>query len=62
MTSYFYRESGTRNKAHYWDGSDTLCRMWTTGGMNQRRKWIVSNAPHGHPLCTRCINVTRLMK
>lgn len=58
---YLFRGHGTRNSAHYWNGKDTLCRLWSTGGMNPRRKWIVAPDPQGHPICTMCINVTKLV-
>lgn len=58
---YLIRANGRKNSAHYWTGNDTLCRLWSTGGMNQRRKWLVKRDTEGHPICTMCINVTRLM-
>lgn len=52
---FLIRASGTRNKAHYWDGKDTACKWWSTGRMNQNRKWEVKNAICGHPMCTACL-------
>jgi hypothetical protein len=39
--------------AHIWLGSDTACRMASTGGLNRRKYEIVSAAPR-LPICTMC--------
>lgn len=53
---FLIRSSGVKNKAHYWDGKDTACKMWLNGGMNHGRKWDVLPNANGHPICTMCIN------
>lgn len=55
-TKYLIRVKGKKKSAHYWDGTDTLCHLWSTGGMNQRKGWRVYDEPGEHPLCTMCIN------
>jgi hypothetical protein len=51
---FLIRDKGTKNSAHYWDGNDTACRMWSTGGMNKDRKWSVHADPGSHPICSMC--------
>ena len=41
--------------AHLWDGSDTLCRMFSTGGINAV-KYELSGDAKGRPICTMCRN------
>ena len=53
---YLIKESGTIKSAHYWNGIDTACRMWSTGGLNQNKKWSVFPDAQGHPVCTMCLN------
>lgn len=55
---YLIRDQGTKNSAHFWIGTDTACKMWTTGGMNQRRKWSVHSDPGTHPICQMCLNIS----
>jgi hypothetical protein len=47
--------------AHLWDGLDTLCRMWSTGGMGGmskgKKKFQVSKDHGGRRICTMCANV-----
>lgn len=38
--------------AHLWDGEDTVCRMYSTGGLNKRHYKIVY--PNELPVCTMC--------
>lgn len=42
--------------AHCWDGSDTLCRMWSTGGMNRGGDWRVTHSAEGRRICQMCVN------
>jgi hypothetical protein len=51
---YLIRNSGSKNRAHYWIEGDTACKMWSTGGMNHRRPYRVSDDPDGHPICWLC--------
>ena len=49
---YLIRASGKKNKAHFWDGKDTACRLWSTGGMNKNRKWDVCENTNYHAIFT----------
>jgi hypothetical protein len=38
---YLYNELKPMGKYHLWNGSDTSCRMWSTGGLKQSRPgWV----------------------
>lgn len=56
MTMQFlYNELKAKAKYHHWDGRDTACRMWSTGGINQARAgWIVVDVPPARALCHMC--------
>ena len=45
-------------KAHYWNGSNSFCKMYSTGGM-RKSKYIVTDSKHGLPICTMCDNNIR---
>lgn len=51
---YLIRDKGIQNSAHLWDGENTLCKMWLTGGMNQRKKWSLHQFAGMHPICHMC--------
>jgi hypothetical protein len=51
---YFFRKFGTKNSAHYWTGDDTVCKLWSSGGMNKNRPYGIFDDPQGHPLCAMC--------
>lgn len=40
--------------AHVWDGTDTLCRMWSTGGMYRGGDWRITHTAEGRRICTMC--------
>lgn len=45
---------------HIWDGSDTRCRMWSTGGLKMGDKFRFSkNKMEGIPMCTMCRTAAR---
>lgn len=57
--AYLVRNAGRRAKrsrAHLWDGSDTLCRMWSTGGI-KRTSYRVFSEQDGHEICRMCQHV-----
>jgi hypothetical protein len=54
-TLYLIRKRGTPQAAHIWDGSDTLCRMWSTGGLKQEN-FEVHDSPQGRNVCAMCRN------
>jgi hypothetical protein len=37
VQAWLIRSKGKKQKAHVWTGTDTLCRMWSTGGMKPTR-------------------------
>lgn len=55
QTEYLIRDKGNVKAAHIWNGSDTLCRMWSTGGMN--KSYGIYKTPEGHEICQMCKNV-----
>lgn len=56
---FLIRSNKKTGSAHFWNGHDTACKMWSTGGMNQRRKWSVLADAGSRPICTMCANVQR---
>jgi thiamine biosynthesis protein ThiC len=44
--------------AHTWTGYDTVCRLYSTGGMNKKRYEVVSKSDL--PLCTMCGNKAKI--
>jgi hypothetical protein len=47
---------GLKARAHLWDGADTVCRMWSTGGL-AKRKYSVQAQVLGLPVCSMCVSV-----
>ncbi len=42
---------------HFWDGSETGCNMWRTGGIKKKDKYIVcSSVPGVKVICSMCKN------
>ena len=41
-------------KAHIWTGSDTYCRMYSTGGISKNSKFEVYDTAMGRPVCALC--------
>lgn len=56
---FLIRDNKQKVSAHHWDGHDTACKMWSTGGMNKDHKWSVHAGPGNHSICTMCANVHR---
>lgn len=55
--TWLIRKSGNSQKAHWWGGEDTACRMWSTGGMSKNKEYLVSDERLGKDICTMCANV-----
>ncbi len=53
---YLIRKTGERQKAHFRADNDTLCRMWSTGGLIQQRYQIQETA-QGRDICHMCAQV-----
>lgn len=46
-----------KQKAHLWNGIDTFCRMWSTGGLNTKKgDFILSSTACGKEVCSLCKN------
>jgi hypothetical protein len=55
---YLFNVRKPRAKAHFWNGTDTACRLWSTGGIDQQRPgWKVMDRSHGRLICHMCIAV-----
>jgi hypothetical protein len=57
---YLLNPKKNKSAAHYWDGRDTFCRLFSTGGLT-KRKQEVFNDPMGKPICLMCQNVQQRM-
>lgn len=55
---YLIRLKKGKARAHLWNGSDTVCRMWSTGGLRARRQFLVCDTPEGRKICHMCQAVT----
>jgi hypothetical protein len=53
-----WKRKGWKTCAHLWDGADTVCRMWSTGGVS-KHKSSVQDSDMGLPICSMCSNVWR---
>jgi hypothetical protein len=47
-----------KKKAHVWVDDDSACRMWSTGGIQNRRDWTVVEMHAGRAICQTCKSVT----
>jgi len=50
---YLIRKTGAKVKAHIWQGSDTACRMASTGGLKRSRFEIRTDRGE-HEICQMC--------
>lgn len=56
--TYLFNERKKRSSAHLWDGQDTACRMWSTGGMsNTKPGYVTASGLEGRLLCHMCQTV-----
>jgi hypothetical protein len=46
-----------KSSAHLWTGSNTVCKLYGTGGMNKSRQ-MLSTTTRGKPICTMCLSVS----
>lgn len=55
-TRYLIRRGSKKAAAHIWNGSDTSCRMASTGDLGRavNTKYSVTTTPRGHEICTMC--------
>jgi hypothetical protein len=54
---YLIRKNGTKQKAHVWLGGDTVCRMWSTGGL-KRDRFEVRDDRGEREICHMCKSVS----
>jgi len=54
---YLIRKKGKNKAAHIWTGQDTVCRMWSTGGIDKRRAYDVFDESKGLRICHMCDQV-----
>jgi len=54
MAQYLVRKTKV-SKYHLWDGKDTLCTMYSTGGLLPDKYKLVPDIPSA-PVCTMCAN------
>ncbi len=52
VQQFFMAKSG--NVAHIWDGADTFCTMWSTGGLKVNRGYSVKSQLLGRRICQQC--------
>lgn len=50
-----------KSSAHLWNGVDTVCRLYSTGGMSKKKKQVTTTA-HGRPICSLCLSVNSKRK
>lgn len=48
----------TKNKIHLWNGRDSFCSMWSTGGLKQDRH-ILTLIPPADVFCSHCVDQYR---
>lgn len=48
----------TKNKMHIWNGQDSYCTMWSTGGLKQDRH-ILTDTPPADVFCSNCVDQYR---
>lgn len=56
---YFYNTNSRRDLAHIWTGTDTACRMWSSGGIGSRSGWSVHAESAGKRICHQCSMASR---
>lgn len=52
-----YSKESKAKKAHLWNGLDTFCNMWSTGGLGY--KYDLFNTDLNREICTMCFNKKR---
>lgn len=55
QVGFVYKRSRIQsNTLHIWDGRDTACRMWSTGGL-VKRKYVFTISREGRKTCKNCV-------
>lgn len=60
--SYLIRNKSSKTRAHIWDGLDTKCRMWSTGGLISKKGYYISESREGREVCFMCQAKAGLIK
>ena len=50
---FLIRNKGNKNPAHYWDGKDTFCEMFSSGGMKQSN-YSIYDTSLNRDICHMC--------
>jgi hypothetical protein len=50
-----------KSSAHLWNGVDTVCRLYSTGGMSKKKKQVTTTT-YGRPVCSLCLSVNSKRK
>ena len=54
--NYLFRINNKKQKVHIWNGEDTLCKMWSTGGINSNSKdFSLFNSTMDKETCSLCL-------
>lgn len=53
---YFLHKRQHSKPAHIWDGKDTYCTQYSTGGIKASSPYVVSDTPQGRAVCILCKN------
>lgn len=48
-------KNGKPYSAHIWDGKDTACGHWLTGGLPTHLAWTFTEDAGSHPICKTCL-------
>jgi hypothetical protein len=58
--SYLHKPLSTGSAYHLFDGTDTMCRMWSTGGFKKAKYRVTEEKPNKR-LCHMCsVNLGKL--
>lgn len=56
---YLIRLKKGKARAHLWNGTDTVCRMWSTGGLKARKQFLVCDTSENRKICHMCQTVAK---
>jgi hypothetical protein len=48
---WLIRKTGLKARADIWDGSDSACRMYSTGGIRNKSRYAVREERGDHAVC-----------
>ena len=53
-TGLFLAKKRKSNVVHFWTGTDTVCRQWSTGGIKNQDEYEVVTNTLGRDICHQC--------